>query len=158
MPSKSRPPRKKRSAPQAKPVASECASTEKLRSAITGQTLTKEWLSYVAGYLDGEGCFVYINSPTIQVASVFPYTLRLFAESFGGNVKKRMPKDGLRKVYYDWRTFGDTSIDVINLTLPYLHEKKQQAELILLMRKAKKGPERDGMGAQLVAMKKIEYE
>tara|TARA_Y100000310_G_scaffold327370_1_gene393612 strand:+ start:903 stop:1250 length:348 start_codon:yes stop_codon:yes gene_type:complete len=115
-------------------------------------------LAYVAGYLDGEGCFVYINSPTIQVASVFPYTLKLFAESFGGKVKKRRPNDGIRKVYYDWRTFGDTSIDIINLTLPYLHEKKQQAELMLLMRKAKKGPERDGMGAQLVAMKKIEYD
>ena len=102
--------------------------------------------------------FVYDHSPTIQVASVFPYTLRLFAESFGGNVKKRRPKDALRKVYYDWRTFGDTSIDVINLTLPYLHEKKQQAELILLMRKAHPGPERDGMKAQLAAMKRIEYD
>jgi len=149
---------KKLSAPRAKPTTSESDSTEKLRSEITGEILTKEWLSYVAGYLDGEGCFVYINSPTIQVASVFPYTLKLFAESFGGKVKKRRPNDGIRKVYYDWRTFGDTSIDIINLTLPYLHEKKQQAELMLLMRKAKKGPERDGMGAQLVAMKKIEYD
>lgn len=158
MPKKQQTARKKQSEQQVSSTTLESDSTEKLKSAITGQRLTKEWLSYVAGYLDGEGCFVYINSPTIQVASVFPYTLRLFAESFGGKVKKRRPKDALRKVYYDWRTFGDTSIDVINLILPYLHEKKQQAELMLLMRKAKKGPERDGMGAQLVAMKRIEYD
>ena len=158
MPKKQQTARKKQSEQQVSSTTLECDSTEKLKSAITGERLTKEWLSYVAGYLDGEGCFVYDHSPTIQVASVFPYTLRLFAESFGGTVKKRIPNDGIRKVYYDYRTFGDKTIDLIKLTLPYLHEKKQQAELILLMRKANPGPERDGMKAQLAAMKRIEYD
>ncbi len=102
---------------------------------------------------------MYRTSPTIEIASVFPYTLRLFAESFGGNVKRRDRKDDdVRKTFYHFRIFGEGALDLIRLTLPYLHEKKQQAELVLLMRKAKPGPEREGLKAQLSAMKKIEYE
>lgn len=113
----------------------------------------------MAGYLDGEGCFMYRTSPTIEIASVFPYTLRLFVESFGGKVKRRNRRDGdLRKTYYHYRIFGEGALDLIRLTLPYLQEKKQQAELVLLMRKAKCGPEREGLKAQLSAMKQIEYE
>ena len=120
-----------------------------------GQTPINSWLAYVAGYLDGEGSFMYDNSPTVSVTNTFPYTLRKLCEMYGGRVDERESKTG--RLYYQWRLYGDPAIDFIREVRPHLWEKLPQADLVLRIRDTKPGQQRDGMIAQLKHLKRLEY-
>tara|TARA_R100001163_G_scaffold65152_1_gene61356 strand:+ start:3326 stop:3673 length:348 start_codon:yes stop_codon:yes gene_type:complete len=111
----------------------------------------------MAGYFDGEASFMYTRTPVIDVASVYPYTLRLFSERFGGTVTpRRVSRDSVRD-YYQWRVHGNKAIAALNAALPYLREKKAQALLVLEIRQTPPGTTRDGLIAQLKGFKKLEY-
>lgn len=128
----------------------------KPKSVRPGQTHTDIWLSYVAGYLDADGCFRWNRTPEVSATNVFPYTLYQLKESFGGSVRsyKNAP-DG--RTYYQWRSYGDGALQVVHLILPYLWEKLPQAELLLSIRAEEPGAKRSGLIRQLRSLKQIDY-
>ena len=128
----------------------------KRKSDSTGQKPISDWLSYVAGYIDGEGCFSFNRSPEVSVTNTFPYTLRKLAEMFGGVVRTRTQPDG--REYFQWRIYGDNAIDFIHQVRPYLWEKLPQADLVLRIRDTEPGPQRDGLRAQLKQLKRLNYD
>ena len=122
-----------------------------------GQIHTEVWLSYIAGYVDGDGCFRWNNtSPEVSITNCFPYTLYQLAEHFGGTVRKYTHKKAGRTVY-QWRAYGNTAIAMVEKLLPYLWEKLPQAELLLSIRAAGPGARREALIRQLGAMKQIDY-
>jgi hypothetical protein len=109
---------------------------------------------YLAGYLDGEGCFTYHRTPTVDISSIYPYTLQIFHDEYGGRIHQR---DGPGRCWYQWRVYGKSAIKLIADVLPYLHEKRAQALLVLEIRNLEPGPQRSGLIAQLKHFKRIEY-
>ncbi len=129
----------------------------KPKSGRHGPTLTEAWLAYVAGYIDGEGSFLFSTTPTVSISNTFPYVLRKLHEVHGGTVENRRATKNCRS-YYQWRIYGDDAIEMIRLIYPYLWEKLPQADLLLRIRDTKPGPKRDGLIAQLKHLKHLEYE
>jgi hypothetical protein len=126
--------------------------------AATGPRHTDEFLAYTAGYLDGEGCFMFNRTPVVEVTSVFPYTLYAFAEAYGGHVSHRPRRPGhSTKDYYQWRVYGDDAISLIKCVVSLLREKVPQARVLLQIRETEPGHRREGLKAQLKSLKKLEY-
>jgi intein/homing endonuclease len=122
-----------------------------------GQTHTEVWLSYIAGYIDGDGCFRWNqSSPEVSVTNCFPYTLHQLAKHFGGTVRSYDNKKKGR-TYFQWRVYGDAAIHLVELLRPYLWEKLPQAELVLAIREERPGPRREALIRQLSSMKQIDY-
>ena len=110
-------------------------------------------LSYMAGIMDGEGCFsvgvkdARNHTPMLSVGMVDKEIPNLFKEVFGGNVY--IDDAGYRPIYkWNLRNFVRIS-EATSAMLPYLRIKKPQAEIILefvdkeLPRSGKKIPEEE---------------
>ena len=127
----------------------------------TGQRHIDEiQLAYAAGYLDGEGCFQYCNTPKVSIINCYPKTLIWFKGMFKGTFKKRMRsnhKDQWRATY-EWRDYGDNSRNCVSLCLPYLQEKQNQARILLEISKyPPKSTKRAELKKELSLLKKIDY-
>jgi len=95
-------------------------------------------LAYAAGFFDGEGSIgIYrTNQTQIQISNTCRAALEEFVKLFGGHVGKvpakhmeaKNPK--WRPAYY-WRLYGRNASKALQEMLPYLKEKKPQAELFL---------------------------
>ncbi len=122
-----------------------------------GPKHTDVWLSYIAGYIDGDGCFRWNeSSPEVSVTNCFPFTLHQLASSFGGTVLQRAHKKKGR-TYFQWRVYGDAAIRLVELLKPFLWEKRPQAELMLAIREESPGARREALIKQLSSMKQIDY-
>ena len=103
---------------------------------------TNEQLAYAAGLFDGEGCCgVYADGAKhcairVQLVMCAPYGPSLFAELFGGHVKLssyRRPKatGGEYQPVYIWSVTAERAAASLRALLPWLHDKKTQAELVI---------------------------
>lgn len=106
-------------------------------------------LAYLAGLIDGEGCFIigaYAKNPktgtphfhtTIQLSSVDECVIDWLVENFGGKksfyTAKQTPKNSRRAVFR-WTIWSDHVKHVCQVILPYLVIKKNQAEIMIQMR------------------------
>jgi hypothetical protein len=126
-------------------------------SAEPGRKPTKEDLIYYAAYMDGEGCFQYHNgkSPNVVIGNTYLPALQEMLLLFGGTVRCRAALRGYRRVWA-WGLYGDKAIRFINQILPYLREKRDQADLVLHMRTCSK-PERVKLDQKLRDMKRQEH-
>jgi hypothetical protein len=106
-------------------------------------------LAYLAGIVDGEGCFVIgcyaFNKKTgvphfhttIQVTSTDRILIEWLVDNFGGKVAAYTPKQtakNSRRTPYKWVIHADRLKHLCELMLPYLVIKKDQAELMIEMR------------------------
>lgn len=97
-------------------------------------------IGYLAGLIDGEGC-ITIQKNAMRTKGNYSYSLRIaigmqdvktikyIHELFGGNFycdKNRGCGETNR-----WYCSGDDVGEILKLIVPYLHEKKTQAELAL---------------------------
>lgn len=97
-------------------------------------------LIYLAGYFDGEGC-VSITSHgsmpqlTVTVQTSDKEILDLFAECFGGRVRKVTYRSSkaCRRQMYSWERYSSNGQPVLEALLPWLRGKKEQAILALKM-------------------------
>ena len=92
----------------------------------------------------------------MEITSVYPFILRIFELRFGGSVRQRNI-DSPRAIYR-WRLSGEKAINCMKQLHPYLVEKQVQVSLILKLRETSPGPLREGMLAQMRAMKIVNYE
>jgi hypothetical protein len=88
-------------------------------------------LAYIAGFVDGEGCIRVNNNGSIELTIVNTCyeTLKFIQDLLGGNLSQR--KQRVNKTQYSYRIYGEQAFVAINNLLPYLKEKKPQAEILL---------------------------
>ena len=114
---------------------------------------------YLAGLLDGEGCFRFTQTPLVEVCGSFPEILQDIQAYYGGRLAIQMPTALSRKRMYKWTVTGPTAIRVTTDVLPYLKEKEPQARLLL---KVQRYPPKSAMRAasvrELKALKRISYQ
>lgn len=90
----------------------------------------KELLNYVAGYLDGEGCFRIDKSCCrIEATGCYPESIFLLKESFGGSIYKRKAK-GKARSSWAWVLNGSPAALLAKKLAPFLKEKYEQALLL----------------------------
>lgn len=127
---------------------------------------TEADLSYAAGYLDGEGCFTVGEHWKIFVTctNTCRAAIDWLQDMFGGTVSgpSRVRKANWRPTY-QWKISSKQAAAVVAALLPYLKEKKPQAELLLELQKTmgtagRLTPEvrslRDGIVAKIKELKR----
>jgi hypothetical protein len=117
-------------------------------------------LAYLAGYLDGEGCFMFQErTAAVCVSTTYPHILHWIKSLFYGTVALKNQMNGRNRAAYSWRVYGSNAERVCRMVLPYLKEKKRQAELVLQARQATANSElRKAAEEELKALKRINYE
>jgi hypothetical protein len=97
--------------------------------------------AYIAGLMDGEGCFYLERFATKRSPIGFQYriiatvtmcdinTIQHVCEITGKNFRKRKLKSGRTAYTIDWRS--GIAADLIRAIRPFLRGKKEQAELCL---------------------------
>lgn len=97
--------------------------------------------AYIAGLLDGEGCFRidrfrtarspigFQYRPVIEVAMCDLAPIKFTAEASGRNMQTRLTKSGKTVYLLAWR--NGSAADLIRNILPYLRGKRPQAEHLL---------------------------
>lgn len=103
------------------------------------EKLSNEYLSYVAGYIDGEGCIRATkqrngNAHGVHVFITNTYLpfLKELEETFGGKVTIRNKQNERHKTIFQWRLSDrDSILRFLKAILPFIREKKKQAELLI---------------------------
>lgn len=115
----------------------------------TGLRLTE---AYVAGFLDADGSFgFYSGSPRVYASGVYPWVLDLLVAQYGGSIYFSRTRDG--RPFYAWTIRGDAAMAVMAAIKDHLVVKRAQVLLIEAARCLPPGPQRDGIVAELSALK-----
>lgn len=118
-------------------------------------------LAYAAGYLDGEGCFLFSKgTPCVRIENTYIHTLVWFSEIFGGRVRSKASFDNPNwRQAHVWEIYGDTARNCLNKVIPYLKEKLPQAKILLeISAYPPRSHKRDQLVRELRALKRISYE
>jgi len=127
-----------------------------ITSALAGQKHTE--LAYLAGYLDGEGCFRVANTAIVSVSNTYPWTLVILQQYFGGHIRLHTRANKVHRTCYEWAVCGSKARSCITTLIPYLWEKREQAELILeIFKYPNKSRRRKTLKRKLKAKKRINY-
>lgn len=133
-------------------------------------------LAYIAGFLDGEGCFsTQRNSQAsirITVSNTYKPVLDWLQENFGGNVRphyknKSKIKKNHRPVYV-WDIMGKGAEYLCKIIAPFLKEKTEQALLLIGLAQTKQIAKRKGvpeevklqrerLASKLTKLKRVSY-
>ena len=97
---------------------------------MTKYNITKEWL---AGFIDGEGCFNISRTrttifPRLLIANTNLEILEAIKEKYGGDISSRKLKDNW-KTFNLYRASWKIFKNILNDVLPYLNIKKDVAIL-----------------------------
>ena len=101
---------------------------ESIELALTGQRLIE--LAWSGGLIDGEGCIsVHKNTIKLDVQSTSRITIETLFGLFGGTcaVESRKTKSG--RTVFRWSIYGQNAKQCLQGLLPYMVEKKKQAQL-----------------------------
>lgn len=95
-----------------------------------------EQLAYLAGYTDGDGCFFIRKAKTrfrnrFYISSTYKPVLDYFSKTYGCPVRKNHTKLSHWKQQYIWFITGVNAAILINGILPFLVEKRFQAEIFI---------------------------
>lgn len=99
--------------------------------------------SYLAGYVDGDGCFylgttiqkpknIIVYESSIQILSVKPEVLYFFKENFGGYVRQK-PQKLNHKTPYVWTIKNKFAFDLAKLISDHLTDKKISSQIFIKM-------------------------
>ena len=107
-------------------------------------TSTDEDLIYLAGFLDGEGCFsIYRQKIIITCANCYKPIIDWLKQQFGGTVNKREARKETHRVCYSWRVVSGDAHSLLEQIVPYLREKQPQALLLLEYQKLTRYSKKD---------------
>jgi len=97
-------------------------------------------LEYIAGLVDGEGCFLIhrrkltgYHRVRIIISNTFPAPLRMIRKEYGGSIgiQKKCKRHLGKKDVFRYRICGRKAILMTKLLLPFLIIKKKQAKLFI---------------------------
>ena len=93
-------------------------------------------LSYIAGYLDGEGTFYLSNKtfkPCVTCTNTHKETIIWLKEKLGGNLTENIAgKKHNHRPTHRWSVVNKEAIALCSAILPYLKEKTEQAIILCL--------------------------
>ena len=130
---------------------------------VTGQRRiepTEAQVAYIAGYLDGEGCFTFVDTPVIEITNTYPHTLMWIKQFFGGTVSMRSSNRTSDKwrTTYRYKVCGANALHMCRSVTSYIQEKRLQLEAVLAMSKLPKQSEaRKQLQKELSLLKVINY-
>lgn len=108
------------------------------------KNIEKSVLSYIAGFIDGEGCITASGnylSLSLTVSNTVRAPLLFMQESLGGSIRARnvplIVNGKVRKREWTWHIGGESAVEVLLALLPYLIVKKQEAILGIALTAAK---------------------
>jgi len=97
------------------------------------------------------------TSPTLTVSNSYLPMLLDLREFFGGTIRSRKSSFSNRR-HYEWGVCGDKTRKVLRLLLPYLREKRAQADILLQWHLYPPHSEmRTAMQAHLALLKRLSY-
>ena len=109
--------------------------------------MDEQTLAYLAGFLDGEGCFrADINrycKVLVTCGNTYLPTLELLQKTFGGSIGAIKKRKVHYKQAYQWSVSDKLASNVCQTLAPYLREKAEQALLIIALQQTK-GQHRKG--------------
>lgn len=128
------------------------------------KTINTQDLAYIAGYIDGDGCFFigkeqrkqrlapkYVIS--IIISSVNKCTLESFKKQFGGSVRRVQKAHDNSKAQYHFSIKKNNSIKLIHKIMPYLVEKKEEAKIALTFAESNNNFEKEALINKMRAVK-----
>lgn len=90
-------------------------------------------IAWAAGFLDGEGCLIFMqNDAKITVSQKDPRPLLKLKGLFGGAICKHS------RGIYVWQLTTNNCYKALEVLIPHLTVKKEQAELLLVSKKLKR--------------------
>lgn len=131
------------------------------RNTLNVKAVSPVELSYLAGYVDGEGCLVVAcGSITIKVDSCYPKVCHRLFKLFGGrfrHIKRKTTFTGRNRHYFSWTAHGKNAYLAVSSLFPFLREKKDQAKLFLKAHHTKGIAEKDKINDKLKELKRLVY-
>ena len=131
------------------------------RNPLMLKAVSQNELSYLAGYVDGEGCMlVAAGSITIKVDSCYPKICYRLFKLFGGRFRQIQRKFSFKSTtrnYFSWAIHGQKAFVAVTLLLPFLREKKDQAKLLLKAHNTKNSVEKNQIALKIRELKRIVY-
>ena len=90
--------------------------------------------AYVAGYLDGEGCFFAYGHHRYGIVCENTHrpTVEWLQELFGGNVTICKGRKSNHRTTYRWVVVGNEAAAVCKVIAPFLKEKWRSATIIIM--------------------------
>jgi len=83
--------------------------------------------AYSAGFLDGEGCVFFKNSPTVEITNKHKHPLFKLKKKWGGNVRTQSKE---RQVYV-WSIYGTSALAFLKAVKKYSIVKHSQIETLV---------------------------
>lgn len=94
-------------------------------------------LAYVAGFVDGEGCFQIAKNGGVSLSIINTSLVVLeYIQATLGKGSIRPRKQSVNKPQYVFRVYGDDCVEVIQEIAPFLIEKLEEALLVITYRAA----------------------
>jgi hypothetical protein len=118
------------------------------------------WIAYLAGYIDGEGCFQLYRKgrPRLCVTNTFPVVLAALKKEWGGCIHRKSTTNPNARTAWEWVVEGDKAINAALMVSPYLIEKQAQASLMTQIRTWPPGSEqRKQLMRRIKSLKRIDY-
>lgn len=100
----------------------------------------KDFIKYLAGYIEGDGCFrcntttqkngMIVYERSITITSVKKEVIFLFNESFGGYTSKKAAYEN-RKKAYTWTIKGNAAEEIAKSIEPFLCTKAKECSIFI---------------------------
>ena len=129
------------------------------RNPLRFQSVSQNEIAYLAGYTDGEGCICVADGSTIMVSveTCYPKIVHRYYQLFGGHFSRYDREEKNSRPSFRWRAYAETAYLAIRTLLPFLREKKRQAELCLKYYNTKDLKKRTAIDNKIRELKRITY-
>ena len=92
-------------------------------------------VAYLAGLVDGEGCFLFNGGPHLRVESTSRCVIEKMHEVFGGSCAVAKRKTALNRIVFMWSAYGPTASSIAEELAEFLIDKRIQAILMSRIQK-----------------------
>lgn len=124
----------------------------------TVELMDTDW-AYLAGFIDADGC-ISANTrikwsnyyPRVSISQVNGDYLHFLRDTFGGALRHRVPSGVGRNLIWNLQVPSGGSRQILNGVLPYLRNKKAQAEIALIITGH---PDAEQLNTQLRQLKRV---
>lgn len=86
-------------------------------------------LAWAAGLIDGEGCIMIRGSVAVDVQSTSRHLIQRLHDILGGRCSVESRRTRQNRAVFRWRIYGQEAVAALDHLLPFLVEKKKQAQL-----------------------------
>jgi hypothetical protein len=102
--------------------------------------MTRIETAWLAGILEGEGCFVFSRTPSIRLAMTDEDVVARVAELLGKHYVSRSPRKGQNLFVHTVEVFGEGARETMRAVLPYMGNRRaEKINEVLKLSAARRG-------------------